>query len=499
MLGLAIVAAGILVVAAHRAMALDGPLWLDESWTGALASVGTVTELLHQASEEAGGPFYYLLIWMWVRVFGDSNVSLHLSSLVFTCIAPLIAWRGLRRLQPSMAIAWAVLLATWNSGLAQSGFARCYPVLLTLSVATSVQYIALVREPTRGRAAGWAALATATILTHYYSGLLVATQAAAFLLVHRRRALEQLPAVLVFTPALAWIVWNLPRLGMMTSPDLVGYNRVSMVDIPIIASYFLGVRDCRMLPFIAAGLLIFLLARRRRGSIFSVLSPAPAVLYTGWAALAAVVLIVGLSMLHPLLELRYLTPFAPGVALLIAYWMVATSAGRRSTLGLLLAASVILSATYWIDPRVLGERAYNYEVASKWIAEVGPSKLVFFWDNPIALTVARDQMSLVGGFFLERDGTHLEVVPRYPTLQTDMNGVIGAGREAGSAVIWLYDLNVRGTTAISHPPELSKADPGLECRDFGRERIGVVACRPKTLSSFNAKREPTPLARRPHA
>jgi hypothetical protein len=83
----------------------------------------------------------------------------------------------------------------------------------------------------------------------------------------------------------------------------------------------------------------------------------------------------------------------------MSYWLVGASSGSQARLGMLLLASVAISGLYWIGPLPLPERDYNFEMASRWIAETAPSRMTFFWDAPTAFVVAEDQMSLVGGFF----------------------------------------------------------------------------------------------------
>jgi hypothetical protein len=45
-----------------------------------------------------------------------------------------------------------------------------------------------------------------------------------------------------------------------------------------------------------------------------------------------------------------------------------------------------------------------------------------------------------------------------------------------SAILWIYDVTIRGTEAVRYPPRISALDPNYVCRNFGRWNVGVVAC-----------------------
>ena len=104
--------------------------------------------------------------------------------------------------------------------------------------------------------------------------------------------------------------------------------------------------------------------------------------------------------------------------------------------------------------------------------------LVFLYDNPSGPLFPPDQLAALGGFFLKRAGSPAVVQGMSVRRGEDPNAlVLGAARERPhSAILWIYDHDVRGTAARSYPPRIDAIDPAWQCRQFGRDNIGVVTC-----------------------
>ncbi|MHB8286943.1 MAG: hypothetical protein ACYDD1_20015, partial [Caulobacteraceae bacterium] len=58
------------------------PLWLDEAWTIAIAGQGRWADFFHQVYWDVNAPLYYLIIHLWQGVFGLSDLSLRIPSLI---------------------------------------------------------------------------------------------------------------------------------------------------------------------------------------------------------------------------------------------------------------------------------------------------------------------------------------------------------------------------------------------------------------------------------
>ncbi|WP_237480319.1 hypothetical protein [Lichenibacterium dinghuense] len=282
-----------------------------------------------------------------------------------------------------------------------------------------------------------------------------------------------------FVGICTWIGWNAPRIADFAQPGVAWYDCLSIADLPFALVVLAG--GPLMFAVFAATFLSNILLRSQ---------PQPvahgepdggdaALWWAGGATLAAVAVCLGIAMLRPTLTYRYLTPFAPGIMLLAA--AAAVRQGRApGVAAVALAAGALVATALTLTAGVSPlQRIYNFEVASAWLAEKRPSRLVFFWDHPSTPVMARSQLDAIGGFFLRRAGLPVEVIPIRPT-EDDMNGPVLAAAGPDAAVIWMYDVLIHRTSAGTHPPRLSALAPRLECRNFAAFNIGVVACRQRS-------------------
>src|SRR5689334_16217988 len=86
-----VVGALLLGLAARMVVGHSLPLWLDETFTGAIAGQPTLLATIQQALLDPNAPAYYLLMHFWTSAFGLSDGVLRFPSLISGIIAPLIA------------------------------------------------------------------------------------------------------------------------------------------------------------------------------------------------------------------------------------------------------------------------------------------------------------------------------------------------------------------------------------------------------------------------
>ena len=467
---------------AHEVVGIAAPLWLDESWTGAFASLSSPMDLALEIRDDNNAPAYYALIWLLSRLFGTSDISLHFPGLVLSCMAPSLAWLGLRKSRPQLALIWAAAVGFWGPGIIQSGYARCYPLLLDASVLSCVTYIRFLDQPTqRRRAIAWAASGALVMLTHYFGCLLIGFQGLTWVALQRRRALCHWPVVFVFLPAFCWIGWHAPRLLVYARPEIAWTHPLTLAELPGAISALIGIPQ-GVLLLAAAALLALEIAIQR--SQFSGLDRP--VILAGGVALTAATVFIALGCLRPLYTARYLTSFAPGLTLLISSRLVIGSHGRAGVLAVSTGVYAAFMATFWLAPGMFRERVYSYETASAWISEAAPRRLTFFWDNPATMAETHSQLSLVGGFFLRRDGFDVDVVSIVLRPGSDMNDTLLAEDDGRTGFLWLSDTTVHATSARLHPPRLAEAHANLECRDFGDGPISIYACRSRIARSADS-------------
>src|SRR5919204_1319403 len=152
--------------------------WYDEATTAWLLR-GTPGQLLGQLPHtESTPPFYYLLAWGWVRLFGDTQTGLRsLSALAGVLTVP-VAFAAARELAGRRVALLAAGLVAVNPFLVwYSQEARSY-ALLVLAAPVSLLLFARARaNPSPGRFVTWAAAATVAPCVSYFAVFLLMPEA----------------------------------------------------------------------------------------------------------------------------------------------------------------------------------------------------------------------------------------------------------------------------------------------------------------------------------
>jgi hypothetical protein len=452
------------------------PLWLDEAWTGAMVAQDSLRDVLHQTLLDANAPLYFVVMHLSTLVLGISNEALRFPSLMFGALAPLLALVPVKGIPRDARYLWCALMALWIPGIWYSQEARGYTMLLFLMMASAVAYARLLAQPDLRRATLWASIGALCILTHYHAALLLGCQGLAYLGLHRRRAVRTWPAALVFIPAFAWALMHLPHVAEYADPRFTWFDRLALGDIPALVFFMLG--DIPVAIGLIGPALIPLLVRAPRSGIAPDENAQPfAWIVVGATALALVLVLIA-AALTTSFTFRYLVPFAPGLMLGMA--MAATRLGQRwPTIPLAVALVFTVAAVKWtVEGRGKSLKVYNFQIASDALMAADVHNLTIFWDNPLRQIVDRDQLTAIGGFFFRRAGYPMAVEPVSLPPGEDPNARLLAtsGARPHSGILWLYDLAVRGTAAKSFPPAIEQRDPAWQCRQFGRDQIGIVAC-----------------------
>jgi mannosyltransferase len=165
--------------------------WYDEAFTPVHvlhASLGaTLRSMVHT---ENTPPLWYVLIWVFSRVFGTGAIALRLPSAVFGVVTVSLAWAIGRELtgRRATAIAAAAFVAVNPLFVWYSQEARAYGLFVLTSALAMLCFLRARREPTPRRLAGFAASASLALLSHYFAAFLVAPMI--LLLLGRRQRAE---------------------------------------------------------------------------------------------------------------------------------------------------------------------------------------------------------------------------------------------------------------------------------------------------------------------
>ncbi len=183
-------------------------LWLDEAQSVAFARL-PLHEIPHALRTDGAPPAYYLLLHLWMRVFGDSDVAVRSLSALLSTITLVVVWSLVsRRCGRQVAIAATALLALSPFAIRYGAETRMY-ALVMLEVVVGLAAVAWSLErPRLARLAVVALLATLLLYTHYWAIYLVIAVIGGLLLMGgARRHAGRRVAVAVAVGGVLWLPW----------------------------------------------------------------------------------------------------------------------------------------------------------------------------------------------------------------------------------------------------------------------------------------------------
>jgi mannosyltransferase len=170
-----------------RFLALS-PLWLDEAQTVEI-SRRSVSGLLSALRDDGSPPLYYLVLHVWLKVFGTGAFAVRALSGLFSVAALPLMWRAARHLGATRRNAWVatLLLATNPFAIRYATETRMYSLVVLLWLLAFLVF----RRVWLDGGIGWIVLAalstTALLLTQYWSLFLAAAVVVASMAVVRRQ------------------------------------------------------------------------------------------------------------------------------------------------------------------------------------------------------------------------------------------------------------------------------------------------------------------------
>ncbi len=163
--------------------------WVDEAQAANELHLSFGPMLSTIGHAEPNPPLFFILGWVWAKVFGTSEAGLRsMSAVAGTAVIPIsyLCAKELVGRRAGMLAAALVALSPFMIWYSQE--AREY-MLLTLFCAGSFLFFArCLRSPSRGNLAWWTAFSALAVLTHYFAAFLVAPEAIWLLVRNRDRA-----------------------------------------------------------------------------------------------------------------------------------------------------------------------------------------------------------------------------------------------------------------------------------------------------------------------
>ena len=188
--------------------------WLDEGYTARLLRMSLGGMLRTIPKTESTPPVYYVLAWLWTRVFTQSEYGVRsLSALAGIATIP-VAYAVARRLAGRRAAVLAgLLLAVAPLMVWFSQEARAYALATLLATLTLLCTVSYLEEQESRWLVGWSVCAALGLATHYFVAFVLAPEVV--LLVWRTRRDARLAAALglVVVVALALLPLALAQRG----------------------------------------------------------------------------------------------------------------------------------------------------------------------------------------------------------------------------------------------------------------------------------------------
>jgi len=183
-------------------------LWLDEAQSVAFAQL-PLADIPHALRADGAPPAYYVLLHVWMRMFGDGDVAVRALSALLSTVTLVVVWSLVsRRCGRRVAIAATALLGLNPFAIRYGAETRMY-ALVMLEVVVCLAAVAWSLErPRLGRLAAVTLLTALLLYTHYWALYLIIAVAGGLLLAGgvRRRPARRV-AVAVAAGVVLWLPW----------------------------------------------------------------------------------------------------------------------------------------------------------------------------------------------------------------------------------------------------------------------------------------------------
>lgn len=329
--------------------------WFDEAQAAHEMHLSFGALLSTLGAQETSPPLYFVLAWLWAKVFGTGEAGLRsLSVIAGTAVVPIAYLCGRELVSRRAGLVVAALAALCPFMIWYSQEAREY-MLLTAMCGASLYFFARALVRPSGRTLGWWALFSAlALLTHFFAAFLIAAEA--LWLLYRARSRASVLAV----GTVAVVGAALLPLAISDTAHPIGWIRafplsIRIRQVPVAFGYGTlyqssWVTHALLGAAVLAAILVALLVlgggpAERRGAAIA-------------AALAAVMVLVPLLIAelgHDYYIARALIPAWIPLAVVIG---AACTAPRAQAAGIALAV-VLLGSFLYAEARIEGSPQYQ--------------------------------------------------------------------------------------------------------------------------------------------
>jgi mannosyltransferase len=368
--------AGIILVGALLRFTTLGvqSFWFDEATTWQIVSHGLGHVFSQVPRTESTPPLYYVLLWLWSRVFGLSEAGLRSFSALCGTATIAVVWAIGRRLaSPRAGLIAALLTATNPFLLWYSQEARAYSLLLAMSAVSLLALVRVLASPSPRRGLAWGVSCALALAAHYYAAVVVVPEALWLAIVLRRRGLLSLQRVaLGLAPIIVVAGAQLPlmihqndgRASYIANSGSLPYRVVQLFKQDLIGegqpAKGLLTAICSVAVVLGLALLLTRSRREERSSAVT-----PLVVGVGGILVAIVIAKIGTDYFNT----RNLLPTWPALLVVVALGLGVSGAGRLGTLGTAMIVAVGLFCIFIVDFNPLYQRQ-NWRGAARALGPV---------------------------------------------------------------------------------------------------------------------------------
>jgi len=216
-----------------RLINLNQSLWLDEA-VQAVTSQGSLTGIFAELVGDFHPPLYHLLMWVWIHLFGSSEVVLRLPSVLFGIGTVLVVYKiGKLGKSGKLGLLGALFMATAPYHIYYSQEARMYALVTFFASLSMYWFIRLISQISLISQIGYIFATVLMLYTDYYGSLVLLAQVIATVVTLRRRVVSLfhcfIVSLLLFLPWLPFFFLQL-KTGLQAIRDLRNWANLVNVE-----------------------------------------------------------------------------------------------------------------------------------------------------------------------------------------------------------------------------------------------------------------------------
>ncbi|TYT24038.1 flippase-like domain-containing protein [Dictyoglomus thermophilum] len=298
-------------------------LWLDEAITAQVSQSGILGIILNRSQTGIHPPLYFILVYFWTRIFGDSELALRSLSMIFGVLSIPLLYKLVKKIfDETTALISSLIFALSPFLIYFSQEARMYPLFTFLALLSlNYTYDLSNKEFSKKNLIKLLIINSLLLYIHFFSSLLIIAENIFFLICHRKNLkniknwiIIQFITLFIFSP---WLYVILTR----NTPEVYqGAQKLSLFTIKVsFYQFFFGFARSFIerlnlhyyLSIIFLGLIFLGLLppyENKKGILLNIL----------YFFLPFITLIIISSFGKSFYSSRYLSPFVPALFILMA-------------------------------------------------------------------------------------------------------------------------------------------------------------------------------------